>query len=96
MQDCTTAPVAVVSAAPASSKETIAVDPDASRFALSGPLRRCGRLKGMGLPNRYRLFFRPFEAEGRRLLLLNTIRCTLQRCRRFAHHLRAAGQRLRA
>jgi hypothetical protein len=50
----------------------------------------------MGLPNRYRLFFRPFEAEGRRLLLLNTIRRTLQRCRRFAHRLRAAGQRLRA
>jgi hypothetical protein len=27
---------------------------------------------------------------------LNTIRRTLQRCRRFAQHLRAAGQRLRA
>ena len=27
-------------------------------------------LKGMGLPNRYRLFFRPFEVEGRRLLLI--------------------------
>jgi toxin YhaV len=24
----------------------------------------------MGLPNCYRLFFRPFEAEGRRLLLI--------------------------
>jgi toxin YhaV len=60
----------VVSAAPARHKETIAVDPYASRFALSGPLRRCGRLKGMRLPNRYRLIFRPFEAEGRRLLLI--------------------------
>ena len=39
-------------------------------FALSGPLRRYGRLKGLGLPDRYRLFFRPFEAEGRRLLLI--------------------------
>ena len=50
-------------------KESIAVDPYTSRFALSGPLRRYGRLKGMGLPNRYRLFFRPFEAERCRLLL---------------------------
>ncbi|MFM9088271.1 MAG: type II toxin-antitoxin system YhaV family toxin [Cyanobium sp.] len=51
-------------------KERIAADPYASRFALSGPLRRYGRLKGFGLPDRYRLFFRPFEAEGRRLLLI--------------------------
>jgi toxin YhaV len=29
-----------------------------------------GRLKGLGLPDRYRLFFRSFEAEGRRLLLI--------------------------
>jgi toxin YhaV len=42
----------------------------ASHFALTGPLRRYGRLKGLGLPDRYRLFFRPFEAEGRRLLLI--------------------------
>jgi toxin YhaV len=33
-------------------------------------LRRYCRLKGLGLPDRYRLFFRPFEAEGRRLLLI--------------------------
>jgi len=51
-------------------KERIAADPYASRFALRGPLRRYGRLKGLGLPDRYRLFFRPFEAEGRRLLLI--------------------------
>jgi toxin YhaV len=51
-------------------KEQIAADPYASRFALTGPLRRYGRLKGLGLPDRYRLFFRPFEAEGRRLLLI--------------------------
>jgi len=50
-------------------KERIAADPYASRFALTCPLRRYGRLKGLGLPDRYRLFFRPFEAEGRRLLL---------------------------
>jgi toxin YhaV len=51
-------------------KERIAADPYACRFALSGPLRRYGRLKGLGLPDRYRLFFRPFEAEDRRLLLI--------------------------
>jgi toxin YhaV len=51
-------------------KERIPVDPYASRFALSGPLRRYGCLKGLVLPDRYRLFFRPLEAEGRRLLLI--------------------------
>lgn len=51
-------------------KERIAADPYASCFALRGPLRRYGRLKVLGLPDRYRLFFRPFEAEGRRLLLI--------------------------
>jgi hypothetical protein len=68
LQSCFSA--AVLAAVMEVIKETIAVDPYASRFALSGPLRRYGRLKGMGLPNRYRLFFRPFEAEGRRLLLI--------------------------
>jgi toxin YhaV len=51
-------------------KERIAADPYASRFALKGPLRRYGRLKGLGLPDQYRLFFRPFEAQGQRLLLI--------------------------
>jgi len=51
-------------------KERIAADPYARRFALSGPLRRYGRLKGLGLPDRYRLFFRPFEEGGQRLLLI--------------------------
>ena len=51
-------------------KEHIALGPYRSRFSLSGPLRRYGRLKGLELPDRYRLFFRPFEAEGRKLLLI--------------------------
>ena len=50
--------------------ERIAADPYASRFAFSGPLRRYGRLKGLGLPDRYRLLLRPLEAQGRRLLLI--------------------------
>ena len=33
----------------------------ASHFALTGALKRYGRLKKMGLPQRYRLFFRAFD-----------------------------------
>jgi toxin YhaV len=51
-------------------KEKIALDPMSSSFALTGPLRRYGRMKGMGLPNRYRLFFRVFVTEGRQVLII--------------------------
>jgi toxin YhaV len=51
-------------------KEKIALDPMSSSFALTGPLRRYGRMKGMGLPNRYRLFFRAFVNEGRQVLII--------------------------
>jgi toxin YhaV len=51
-------------------KEKIAPDPMSSSFALTGPLRRYGRIKGMGLPNRYRLFFRAFVTEGRQVLII--------------------------
>ena len=62
--------VKLLAAVMAGIKEQIALDPYANRFSLSGPLRRYGRLKGLGLPDRYRLFFRPFEAEGRKLRLI--------------------------
>lgn len=62
--------VKLLAAVMAGIKERIAADPYASRFALLGPLRRYGRLKGLDLPDRHRLFFRPFEADGRRLLLI--------------------------
>ncbi|WP_009633782.1 type II toxin-antitoxin system YhaV family toxin [Synechocystis sp. PCC 7509] len=39
-------------------KERIPEDPFAEYFALSGPLKKYGRVKKMGLPERYRLFFR--------------------------------------
>jgi len=52
------------------SRQAITADPYVSSFALTGPLRRYGRLKDLGLPDHYRLFFRPFEAEGQRLLLI--------------------------
>jgi toxin YhaV len=35
-------------------KEEIIADPMSSQFALTGSLRRYGRMKGMGLPSRYR------------------------------------------
>jgi toxin YhaV len=51
-------------------KEKIALDPMSSSFALTGSLRRYGRMKGMVLPNRYRLFFRAFVTEGRQVLII--------------------------
>ena len=51
-------------------KEKIALDPLATQFALTGPLRRYGRMKGMGLPHRYRLFFRAFTSEERQVLIV--------------------------
>lgn len=62
--------VKLLAAVMAGIKERIAADPCASRLALQGPLRRYGPLKGFGLPDRHRLFFRPFEADGHRLLLI--------------------------
>ena len=51
-------------------KEKIVLDPFAPQFALKGSLRHYGRLKGMGLSDRYRLFFRAFESGGRKVLWL--------------------------
>ena len=44
-------------------KEKIPQDPFAAYFALKKPLQKYGRLKKMGLPNRYRLFFRAFKEK---------------------------------
>ncbi|MBW4697191.1 MAG: type II toxin-antitoxin system YhaV family toxin [Aphanocapsa lilacina HA4352-LM1] len=44
-------------------KERIPEDPFAGHFALQGPLKKYGRVKKMGLPSRYRLFFRAIETE---------------------------------
>jgi toxin YhaV len=51
-------------------KEKIALDPLADQFALTGSLRRYGRMKGMGLPHRYRLFFRAFTSEERQVVIV--------------------------
>jgi toxin YhaV len=51
-------------------KEKIVLDPFAPQFTLKGSLRHYGRLKSMGLSDRHRLFFRAFEAEGRKILII--------------------------
>ncbi|AFZ34346.1 hypothetical protein Sta7437_0755 [Stanieria cyanosphaera PCC 7437] len=44
-------------------KDKIPSNPFASYFALQKPLHKYGRLKKMGLPNHYRLFFRAFKEK---------------------------------
>lgn len=51
-------------------KEKIPVDPLASHFALSGPLKKYGRVKKMGLPDRYRLFFRALQTPERKAIFI--------------------------
>jgi len=44
-------------------KEKIPQDPFASHFTLQKPLQKYSRIKKMGLPERYRLFFRAFKEQ---------------------------------
>jgi toxin YhaV len=44
-------------------EEKITSNPFASHFALTGALKRYSRMKKMGLPARYRLFFRVFDTQ---------------------------------
>jgi toxin YhaV len=50
-------------------REKILTDPFANHFSLRKPLNKYGRLKKMGLPQRYRLFFRAF-ADQRVIIIL--------------------------
>ncbi len=50
-------------------RDKISLDPFASHFSLRKPLQQYGRLKKMGLPQRYRLFFRAF-AERKVIIIL--------------------------
>ncbi|MDZ8226600.1 type II toxin-antitoxin system YhaV family toxin [Nostoc sp. ChiVER01] len=45
-------------------------DPFASHFALTGALKRYGRVKKMGLPERYRLFFKVFDTEQLKVIVI--------------------------
>lgn len=51
-------------------KEKIPTDPFASHFALTGPLKRYGRVKKMGLPDRYRLFFQAMQLDDEKHLFI--------------------------
>ena len=50
-------------------RDKISLDPNARHFSLRKPLQQYGRLKKMGLPQRYRLFFRAF-AKRRVIIIL--------------------------
>lgn len=50
-------------------RDKIPTDPFANHFSLRKPLNKYGRLKKMGLPQRYRLFFRVF-ADQRIIIIL--------------------------
>ncbi|MBJ7295631.1 MAG: type II toxin-antitoxin system YhaV family toxin [Dolichospermum sp.] len=45
-------------------------DPFASHFALTGALKRYSRVKKMGLPERYRLFFRVFDTPQLKAIVI--------------------------
>jgi toxin YhaV len=51
-------------------KEKIPLDPFADPFVLTGPLKRYGRVKKMGLPDRYRLFFRAIETKEQKTMFI--------------------------
>jgi toxin YhaV len=52
-------------------EDKIASNPFAAHFALTGTLRKYKRLKKMGLPKRYRLFFKVFDtAETKAIVIL--------------------------
>jgi toxin YhaV len=69
-QDFVTHPdVKLLKAIDSGIRAKISVDPFASHFSLRKPLNQYGRLKKMGLPQRYRLFFRAF-AERKVIIIL--------------------------
>jgi toxin YhaV len=51
-------------------KEKIPLDPFASHFALTGALKNYGRVKKMGLPERYRLFFRALKTKEHKVIFI--------------------------
>jgi toxin YhaV len=69
-QDFATHPdVKLLKAIDSGIRDKISVDPFTSHFSLRKPLHKYGRLKKMGLPQRYRLFFRAF-ANQRVIIIL--------------------------
>jgi toxin YhaV len=51
-------------------QEKIPLDPFASHFALTGALKKYSRVKKMGLPDRYRLFFRALQTPEQKAIFI--------------------------
>jgi toxin YhaV len=51
-------------------EEKIPSDPGAAHFALTGALKKYSRMKKMGLPGRYRLFFRVFDTPEMKAIVI--------------------------
>lgn len=51
-------------------KEIIVLNPFAAEFRLKKNLRKYGRLKGYSIDYRHRLFFRAFEENGRKIIVI--------------------------
>jgi toxin YhaV len=51
-------------------KEKIPENPYSSHFVLTGALKKYGRAKKMGLPARYRLFFRAIKTPGHKAIFI--------------------------
>jgi toxin YhaV len=51
-------------------EEKIPSDPFAAHFTLTGALKRYSRMKKMGLPGRYRLFFRVFDTSEMKAIVI--------------------------
>lgn len=51
-------------------KELIPAEPLAAKFALTGQLKNYRRVKKLGLPNRYRLFFKVFQAPEQKSIFI--------------------------
>ncbi len=66
----THATVKLFAAITAAIETKIPSDPLANHFALTGALKRYGRVKKMGLPERYRLFFRAFDTPLKVIVIL--------------------------
>jgi toxin YhaV len=51
-------------------KEKSPENPYSSHFVLTGPLKKYGRVKKMGLPARYRLFFRAIKTPEQKAIFI--------------------------
>ncbi len=51
-------------------KERIPAEPFAAQFVLSGSLKKYGRVKKMGLPDRYRLFYRAWQTREQKAIFV--------------------------